>query len=153
MADVVITIETSVVSYQAWLRTSYIGMGLVEEGTPLIKTTELGPDQVDAFTNLIEESAREVLKLFLSRQGDATGVPFEITTTKVIYRFDEGTPVLNQAAAIKSDLAEDVKNAIYAYITLLWFQLKGNEEQIAWLTGVYSKLGTDIHGNLYRLHD
>lgn len=153
MSNVVITIKISAVSYQSWLRTSYIGMGLVEGGVPLIATTELGPDQEDAFSNFIEESAREVLKLFLSRQGDVTGVPFEINTTNVIYQFDEGEPVLKQADAIKSALSEDVNNAIYTYITLLWFQLKGNSEQASWLAGVYSKLGSDINGNLYRLHD
>jgi hypothetical protein len=80
MADVTVDITISLVSYKAWLTTSYIATTLVGEGgIPLIVNNELGPDQEDAFSVLIDEAANEVLKLFVSRQGNAEGVPFEKT--------------------------------------------------------------------------
>jgi hypothetical protein len=154
MADVVITIPVSDVSYTTWLRTSYIGKSLVtKDGVPLIQTNELGPDQEDALVNFMEEATREVEQLFISRQGDATGVPFEYNGTDVTYRFKEGEPVLTQAVAIKSTLEEDVKNALFAYVTMLWFKLAGNDEQSGAMMEKYIKLTTNILGNLYRLHD
>lgn len=153
MADVAVTISISTVSYQAWLRTSYIGISLEREGVPMLKETELGPDQADALADFMDESSREVLKVFLSRQGDAAGTPFEISSTEVVYRFNEETPVLPQASAIKSALDEDVKNALYTYATLLWFKLKMNQDQIALLLERYNKLTSNIDIHLYKLHD
>jgi hypothetical protein len=153
MADVVITIPVSAVSYTAWLRTSYIGMSLVTDGVPLVQSTELGPDQKDALDDFMEESTREVLKLFLSRQGDAAGTPFEYDGDDAIYRFNEETPVLPQASAIKESLEEDVKNAIFTYVTMLWFKLKLNQDQIVLLTSRYEKVAKNIDRHLYKLHD
>lgn len=154
MADVTITISLDDVSYQAWLRTSYVALALVgEDGKPLIQANELGADQKDAFQNFIVEAAKELLKVFLSRQGDVTGTPFEISTTEATYRFNEETPLLSQAAAIKSSLEEDVKNALYVYVTLLWYKLKMNEEQIKMMLDRYNKLTSNIDNHLYKLHD
>jgi hypothetical protein len=154
MADYVVTIPVSGVSYQAWLRTSYIGSSLItDDGKPLIQSVELGPDQEDAFSNFMDEATREVLKLFLSRQGDATGVPFEYDGTNVIYRFNEATPVLTQAAAIKDALDTDVKDAIFVFVTLLWFRTKVNKDQIALLTERFEKLSDNIDTHLFKLHD
>lgn len=154
MADVVITIPVSAVSYTTWLRTSYIGRSLVtEEGVPLIQTTELGPDQEDAMSDFLDEATREVLKLFVSRQGDAEGTPFEYDGVNAIYRFLEGEPVLNQSDAIKSALSEDVKNALFTYVTTLWFELKANDVQGSLMMGKFIKISRDILSNLHRLHD
>lgn len=154
MADVVITIPVSAVSYTTWLRTSYISSALVSgDGTPLIKSGELGPDQEDALSDFMEEATREVLKLFLSRQGDVAGVPFSYDGTDVIYRFNEEAPVLPQAAAIKDSLEEDVKNAIFTYVTMLWYKLKLNADQIALLVNRYEKVAKNIDRHLYKLHD
>ena len=154
MADVVVTIPVSDVSYQAWLRTSYIGASLVtDDGTPLVQNTELGIDQEDAFTNFMDEATREVLKIFLSRQGDAAGDAFEYDGTNAIYRFNEAAPVLNQAAAIKNALDEDVKNALFVYVTLLWFKTKVNKDQIALMIERFEKLSNNIDTHLYKLHD
>lgn len=154
MADVTIDITISLVSYKAWLTTSYISTSLVGgDGTPLIVTNELGPDQEDAFVSFFDEAAREVLKVFLSRQGDAAGTPFEKTATNAIYRFKEETPVLPQATAIKDSLTEDVKNALFTYVTYLWLNLKKNNEQAMVIFSRYQKLTKDIDINLYKLHD
>lgn len=154
MADVVITIPVSAISYTSWLRTSYVASYLkADDGTPLIQTNELGPDQEDALADFMEEATREVLKLFLSRQGNAAGTPFEYDGTNAIYRFNEEVPVLPQASAIKDSLEEDVKNAIFTYVTMLWFKLKLNADQIELLVNRYEKVSNNIDRHLYKLHD
>jgi len=154
MADITITIPVSNVQYTIWLRTSYIGMSLVSDaGVPMVNITELGPDQVDALKDFLSEAIREVLKIFESRQGDVNGVPFEYDDINVIYRFNEATPLLPQAASLKSSLNEDVKNAIYVYVTYLWFQFKGNDKLASYMLGRYLKLTNNIDRNLYKLHD
>lgn len=155
MADVVVTIQTSALSYTSWLRTSYVASALkAEDGTPLIVSNELGADQEDAFNDFMEEASREVNKLYVSRQGDASGVPFEyVPGANVIYRFNEETPVLPQASSIKENLNEDTKNALFTYVTLLWYKLKLNADQIALLTNRYEKVASNIDRHLYKLHD
>lgn len=154
MADVTVDITISLVSYKAWLTTSYIATAMVgESGIPLIVNNELSPDQVDFFENYMDEAAREVLKVFMSRQGDAAEVPFEKTSTHIFYRFAEATPVLTQAAAIKAALYEDVKNALFAYVTYLFLKVKKNTDQAGFIYERYQKLLKDIDINLYKLHD
>lgn len=154
MADVTVDITISLVSYKAWLTTSYIANSLIGgDGTPLIVSNEMGPDQEDAFTNFIDEATIEVLKVFSTRMGDVTGTAFEKTVTNAIYRFNEATPVLPHAAAIKNSLNEDVKNALFAYVTYLWLNLKKNQEQAEIILARYQKLTRDIDINLYKLHD
>ena len=152
--DVTVTIPVSSVQYTTWLRTSYIGMSMTSDaGTPMVEQTELGTDQEDALRNFLDEATREVAKIFSSRQGDVTGIPFEYDGTNAIYRFKEGEPVLNQAVTLKSQLEEDTKNAIFAWVTYLWFKLKGNTTHISGMMAKYQRLAEDIQANLYRLHD
>lgn len=154
MADVVVTIPVTDVEYTTWLRTSYIASGIIsEDGNPLIENNELGPDQKDALDNFLDEATREVLKLFLSRQGDVTGVPFEYDGTNAIYRFNEATPLLPQAGAIKSALNEDVKNCIFSWITYLWYKLKGRVKDAELMLMKYNYIASDIHRHIHRLHD
>lgn len=151
--DVVINISTTSVSYIAWLRTSIIGTSLVSEVGPLIEQTELGPDQEVSLVNFMEEASREVAKLFISRQGNVDGIPFEYDGVNAIYRFKEEEPVLKQASSIKEVLNEDVKNALYAWVTYLWFKLKNQGDQASSLINKYQRLSIDIQGNIHRLHD
>lgn len=154
MADVVITIPVSSVQYTTWLRTSYVGLSKVSSsGTPMIEQIEFGVDQEDALVDFLSEATREVLKIFISRQGDVTGIPFEYDGVNVIYRFLEGEPVLPQAFAIKSLLDEDVKNCLFTYVTYLWFKFKSEVEQANYFLGRYHKLTSDIDRHLYKLHD
>ena len=154
MADVTVNIAISLVSYKSWLTTSYIATALASDnGTPLIVNNEFGPDQEDAFSNFMDEAAREVLKIFLSRQGNVSGLPFEKSSTNIIYRFKEETPVLPQAEAIKNSLNEDVKNALFTYVTFLWLVIKKNDEQAKFIFGNYQKISKNIDNHLYRLHD
>lgn len=154
MADFVITIPVTGVSYRTWLRTSYVASAIINEsGNPMIVQNELGPDQEDALDDFLDEAVREVLKLFTSRQGDVNGVPFEYDGTNAIYRFNEATPLLTQAASIKSALNEDVKNAIFSYVTYLWYKHKGNDKQAESMASKFGKLSSDIHRHIHRLHD
>ena len=78
MADLVVRVQASSVQYRNWLRTSYIALSQVsEDGLPMIKQFEFGADQEDAFKDFMNEATLEVSKLFSSRQGDVTGIPFE----------------------------------------------------------------------------
>ena len=153
MADVVVTVDISAVSYKTWLNTSLVGLSMVVNGVPMIESIEMGTDQEDAFANYIDEACREVLKIFSSRQGDAIGVPFEKTDTTIIYRFLEEQPPLPQASALKELLYQDVKNAIYYSITITWFKVKKNEDMVSFLTERYNKLTDNINHILYKLHD
>lgn len=155
MADVVITIPVSSVQYTTWLRSSYIALSQISEnGMPMIENIELGPDQIDAFYNFMEESTREVSKLFSDRQGDVAGVPFEYDKdADVVYRFNELEPVLTQAVVLKSQLGEDVQNAIFSYLSVLWFSTKKMDDAVSYFMGKYQKLAANIEKNLYILHD
>jgi len=152
--DITVSIPVTAISYTAWLRTSHIGFGLVDDkGQSLISSIEIGPDQKDFFQNIMEQATREVSKLFVTRQGDVNGVPFSYDGLNAIYRFNECEPVLPQAPALKSELEEDVKNAIYTFVTMLWFRLKGNEKYSTLFLAEYSDLQGSILSILYRLHD
>ena len=153
MADVTVQISISAVSYKTWMNTSLVGLSTVSNGVPQIELTEMGTDQEDAFDTYIDEACREVLKLFVSRQGDVTGTPFEITSENVIYRFAEEQPPLPQAASIKSSLYEDTKNAIYTFITMMWLKIKNKEDMVNYLETRYQKLTDNIDHALHKLHD
>lgn len=154
MADYQISIEFEMMEYLAWLRSSYLVLSQISEGgTPMIDQLELGLDQRDIFTSFWTESALEVSKLFTTRQHDVNGVPFEFSSNDAIYRFNEGEPVLTQAAAIKAQMNEDVKQAIYCYIAMMWFKLKQLNFAVDYYSDKYAKLALDIKRNLYYLHD
>lgn len=141
-----------------WLRSSYMALSQISDsGIPMIEKLEFGPDQKDAFDNFLEEAVIDVSKLFSSRQGDANGTPFEIKALQydkqIIYRFNESLPELNQASVLKSQLSEDVKDAIYSYISILWFNTKGLTKIVDFFTIKYNKISESIERNLYLLHD
>ena len=153
MADVAVTIQVSSVEYTSWLRTSYIASSQISEaGIPMIEQYELGPDQKDAFDNFMEESTREVSKLIVSRQADVDD-GFEYNGNEVVYHYFEYEPVLRQADVLKSQLNEDVKNAIFSYLSILWFNTKGNQDAVKYFRDRYEKLASNIDRTLYILHD
>jgi len=154
MADITVDITISLVSYSTWLRSSYFSTSLVgADGSPLIDTNEFGPDQEDAFQNFMQEASRELLKVFLSRQGDVTGDAFEQDGTSIKYRVNEATPVLPQSSAIKASLNEDVKNALFVYVSYLWLKMKKQDDYALYMLERYHKLTKDINVHLYKLHD
>ena len=84
---------------------------------------------------------------------DVTGTPFSQDGTTITYTFNELTPVLTQADALKAQLIEDVKNAIYSKISMLWFMTKDIDKLVEYFSGKYELLSKDIERNLYLLHD
>jgi hypothetical protein len=153
MVDVTVNISITAIAYKAWLNTSLVGMATVVNGVPLIETTEMGIDQEDAFNSFIDEACREVLKVYVGRQGNTSGIPFEKLRDNVIYRFNEEQPPLPQANSIKESLYEDTKNAIYTFITMMWFKIKKNEDMVTYLEARYFKLTDNIDHALHKLHD
>lgn len=154
MADVSVSILVSDVEYTSWLRSSYLALSQISDNNlPMVDKYELGPDQVDAFEEFLQEASREVLKLFISRQGDVVGVPFEQSSTEITYRFNETEPELTQSDALKLQLNEDVKNAIYSKIAILWFFAKNIDKAVSYYAGKYEMLANSIEKALYLLHD
>ena len=156
MADVVITVTISEVFKLVARRTS-----VATETDPFYAkmTTEQRQysqlhGESDRLTlDLLKEAAKEVLACFVSRQGDAAGVPFEISSTEVTYRFAEGTPVLTQAAAIKNRLTNNTKDAIVYFIMAALYKTDGNTDKLALMQSKCSALINELTGDLYRLHD
>ena len=103
--------------------------------------------------NLLKEAAKEVLRCFVSRQGDAIGVPYEVSSTTVTYRFAEATPVLTQADAIKTRLAENTRDAIVYFIMAALYKTDGNTNKLALMQQKCVELINELTGDLYRLHD
>lgn len=156
MADVVITITIAEVFKLVAQRTSvatetdpfYANMSTEQR-----QYSQLHGESDRLTLNLLKEAAKEVLRCFVSRQGDAAGVPYEITSTTVVYRFAEGTPVLTQAAAIKTRLAENTRDAIVYFIMAALYKTDGNVNKMALMQAKTVELINELTGDLYRLHD
>ena len=103
--------------------------------------------------NLLKEAAKEVLRCFISRQGDAVGIPYEVSATTVTYRFSEGIPVLTQAAAIKTRLTENTRDAIVYFIMAALYKTDGNINKLTLMQAKCIELINELTGDLYRLHD
>jgi len=156
MADIVITVTIAEVFKLVAQRTS-----VATETDPFYAnmTTEQRQysqlhGESDRLTlNLLKEAAKEVLRCFVSRQGDATGVPYEVSSTTVTYRFAEATPVLTQAAAIKIRLTENTRDAIVYFIMAALYKTDGNVNKLALMQQKCIELINELTGDLYRLHD
>lgn len=105
------------------------------------------------FYDMLTDSSNTVLNLFISRQGDVDGVPYEKTDTEIIYRFNEGLPVLTSAPSITSRLTEAVKYAIYNQIIILFSKATGDASKVKTSTDNYINLSAQIESALYFLHD
>lgn len=109
-------------------------------------------------SDFTKEAAKEVLKAYLSRQGDVTGAAFEYNLAdsgNIVYRFAENAVPLsaNQTAAITTRLKDNTKDAIIYYVLVLLYRTDGN---LAKEKEMYNKaigLIDILSGDLYRLHD
>lgn len=156
MADVTITISVPEVYKLVARRSSVTSMtdSFYEKASTEQKQYSQLHGESDRITNdLLKEAAKEVLKCFVSRQGDVTGTPFEISATEINYRFAEGTPVLTQAAAIKQRLADNAKDAVVYHILAALYKMDGNTNQATINHGKSIQLIDELMGDLYRLHD
>ena len=103
--------------------------------------------------NLLKEAAKEVLRCFISRQGDVVGIPYEVTATTIAYRFNEAIPVLTQAPAIKIRLTENTRDAIVYFIMAALYKTDGNINKLTLMQTKCIELINELTGDLYRLHD
>ncbi|WP_372647755.1 hypothetical protein [Draconibacterium sp.] len=158
MAAVAISISKSQVFKEVARRTS-----VATETDPFYKQNTTEKKQYSQLhgegdritTDFLVEAAKEVLKAFLSRQGDLSGTdaPFEITATDVVYRFEEAEPVLPHSASIKQRLTDNVRDALVYYVMLSLYRTDGN---VAKEKETFQKCLTiidELSGDLYRLHD
>lgn len=156
MADVTITVTILEVFKIVARRTA-----LVTETDPFYASMSVEKKQLSQLhgesdrltSDLLDEAAREVLKNYLSRQGDASGVPFEKSSTSIIYRFAEATPVITQAAAVKSRLQNNTRDAIAYCMMASLYKIDGNQNKLIEMQAKYDELINELSGDLYRLHD
>lgn len=156
MADVTITITKSNVFKLVARRTS-----VATETDPFYANMTVEQKQYsqlhgesDRITgDLLNEAAKELLRCFVSRQGDVAGTPYTNNTTSVIFLFSEGTPVLAQATAIKERLEKNCQDFIVYYIMAALYKMDGNDKKVILMQGNAAQLINEITGDLYRLHD
>lgn len=161
MADIVITVEIADVYKEVARRTS-----IATETDPFYgkSTTERKQysqlhGEGDRITrDFLIEAAKEVLKAYLSRQGDVTGQGYEFDLAdsgNIIYRFSEGAPVLsaNQSAAIETRLQDNTRDAIIYYVLVSLYRTDGNTPKMQEAQLKTLNLIDELSGDLYRLHD
>jgi len=105
--------------------------------------------------DFVKEAAKEVLKSYLSRQGDVTTPAFEVTTDEIIYRVAEGTPPLDShhSDAVTARLTTNTRDAIMYFTMLQLYEADGNANKILETKAKTLELIDIISGDLYRLHD
>ena len=110
-------------------------------------------------TDFVKEAAKEVLKAYITRQGDLAdtveGFEFDnVTDNEITYRFmsddDIGTSQYN---AIKERLTDNTKDAIIYYVLASLYRTDGNANKEQIVLGKAYELIDMLTGDLYRLHD
>lgn len=130
-------------------------------------------------SDFTKEAAKEVLKAYLSRQGDVTGIAYEydrvttpgveadpdatppvigvteVRTGDIIYRFAENTTPLatKQSEAIIDRLTNNTRDAIVYYVLVSLYRTDGNQVKEAEVLTKAFSLIDELSGDLYRLHD
>lgn len=158
MADITITVPIKSVFREVARRTA-----IATQTDPFYaqKTTEekqysqLQGEGDRITSDFVKEAAKEVLKAYLSRQGDVTGLGFEYGATDIIYRFSENINPLstNQTNAIVTRLTNNTKDAIIYYVLVSLYRTDGNQKKEAELLVKAITLIDELSGDLYRLHD
>ncbi len=161
MADIVITIAIADVYAEIARRTA-----ITTETDPFYAQATTEKKQYsqlhgegDRITrNFIEEASKEVLKAFISRQGDVVAAGYEfdlIDSGNIVYRFAENASPLeaNQTAAITSRLQDNTEDAIIYYGMVSLYRTDGNINKHDECQAKCLKLIDELSGDLYRLHD
>lgn len=161
MADIIITVPIQTVFKEVARRSS-----IATETDPFYaqKSTEdkqysqLHGEGDRITSDFVKEAAKEVLKAYLSRQGDVIGAAYEydlLSSGNIIYRFLESLPPLstNQTNAIKERLANNTKDAIVYYVLVSLYRTDGNQNKEAEVLAKALGLIDELSGDLYRLHD
>ena len=156
MADITITVTISEVYKQVARRTSVATEAdpqYAQSSTEKKQYSQLHGEGDRITLDFVTEAAKEVLKAYLSRQGDVIGVPFEQTAADIIYRFAEGTPALGQKDAIESRLQDNTRDAVIYYVLVSLYRTDGNQNKYAEMLAKAKVLIDELSGDLYRLHD
>lgn len=161
MADITITVPISTVFKEVARRSS-----VAAETDPFYKgsTTETKQysqlhGEGDRITSdFLKEAAKEVLKAFISRQGDVVGVAFEYdlaTSGDIVYRFSESEVPLsaNQTDAITTRLGDNTEDALIYYVLVSLYRTDGNSVKETEMVNKALELIDNLSGDLYRLHD
>jgi hypothetical protein len=161
MADIVITVPIETVFKEVARRTS-----IATETDPFYKggTTEqkqysqLHGEGDRITSDFTKEAAKEVLKAFVSRQGDVVAAGFEYNlgdSGNIVYRFSENTVPLetNQTAAITGRLLDNTEDAIIYYVMVSLYRTDGNVNKQKEYLLKAKDLIDELSGDLYRLHD
>lgn len=162
MADIVISVAIADVFKEVARRSSvttetdsYYG----DKATERKQYSQLHGEGDRITLDFVKEAAKEVLKSYISRQGDAIGFGFEFDSSnnpgQIIYRFSESTDPLpqNQTVAITSRLIDNTKDAIIYYVLVSLYRTDGNQAKEGALTQKALELIDILSGDLHRLHD
>lgn len=109
-------------------------------------------------SDFTKEAAKEVLKAFISRQGDVTGLAYEYNLSdsgNIIYRFAENSDPLptNQTTAITTRLTDNTEDAIMHYVLASLYKTDGNASKEKEMLVKALALIDMLTGDLHRLHD
>lgn len=161
MADITITVPIATVFKEVARRTS-----VATETDPFYSKSTTEQKQYSQLhgegdritSDFTKEAAKEVLKAYLSRQGDVVGAGFEYDLAdsgNIVYRFLENTVPLstNQTAAITSRLRDNTEDAIIYYVLAELYKTDGNVNKQKDMLFKAIELIDIISGDLYRLHD
>jgi len=161
MADITITVPIANVFKEVARRTS-----VATETDPFYanKSTEdkqysqLHGEGDRITSDFTKEASKEVLKAFISRQGDVAGVAFEYdlaSSGNIVYRFAESDDPLpsNQTAAITNRLQSNTEDAIIYYVLVSLYRTDGNVPKEQLMMQKALELIDLLSGDLHRLHD
>ena len=150
MADITITVPIANVKKEVARRSS-----VATEGK---QYSQLHGEGDRITTDFLKEAAKEVLKAYISRQGDVAGVAYEFDLAgsgNIVYRFAENSDPLetNQTAAITQRLQDNTEDAIIYYVLVSLYRTDGNVNKEKETTFKALELIDVLSGDLYRLHD
>lgn len=161
MADIVITVPIATVFKEVARRSS-----VAAETDPFYKgaTTEtkqysqLHGEGDRITTDFLKEASKEVLKAYISRQGDVTAAGYEYNEAgsgNIVYRFSESdTPLSpNQTASITTRLRDNTEDALVYYVLVSLYRTDGNTAKENEMVNKALELIDNLSGDLYRLHD
>lgn len=109
-------------------------------------------------SDFTKEAAKEILKTFLTRQGDVSGNGFEydlLGSGNIVYRFAENDDPLpdNQTSSITTRLSDNISDAIIYYVLYSLYRTDGNMNKEKEMHAKVTELVDLITGDLHRLHD
>lgn len=161
MADIVITVPISNVFREVARRSALAtstDLFYSKKTTEEKQLSQLHGEGNRITTDFTKEAAKEVLKVYISRQGDVTGLGYEYDLSdsgNIVYRFAENSDPLstNQTASIKTRLIDNTEDAIIHYVLATLYKTDGNMPKEKEMLAKALQLINMITGDLHRLHD